>query len=114
MLAVTSFKLTLFMLAIIPGVMLLAVFFGRFIRKFSKQVQAEVAKSNTIVEETLQGIQIVKTYTNEFFEIGRYQTRTKEIATIGMKSGKYRGAFSAFMILGLFGAMVAVIWKGLS
>jgi ABC-type multidrug transport system fused ATPase/permease subunit len=100
------------MLAIIPGVMLLAVFFGKFIRKFSKQVQAEVAKSNTIVEETLQGIQIVKTYTNEFFEINRYLNRTREIAAIGMKSGKYRGAFSAFMILGLFGAMVAVIWKG--
>jgi len=114
LLAFTSWKLTLFMLAIIPGVMLLAVFFGRFVRKFSKQVQAEVAKSNTIVEETLQGIQIVKTYTNEFFEIDRYRIRTKEIAAIGMKSGKYRGAFSAFMILGLFGAMVAVIWKGTS
>ena len=74
--------------------MLLAVFFGKFIRKFSKQVQAEVAKSNTIVEKTLQGIQIVKTYTNEFFEIDRYHTKTREIATIGMKSGKYRGAFS--------------------
>jgi ABC-type multidrug transport system fused ATPase/permease subunit len=112
LLAITSWRLTLFMLAIIPGVMLLAVFFGRFIRKFSKQVQAEVAKSNTIVEETLQGIQIVKTYTNEFFEINRYRNRTGEIAKIGMKSGKYRGAFSAFMILGLFGAMVAVIWRG--
>jgi ABC-type multidrug transport system fused ATPase/permease subunit len=114
LLAITSWKLTIFMLAIIPGVMLLAVFFGKFIRKFSKQVQAEVAKSNTIVEETLQGIQIVKTYTNEFFEINRYRNRTREIASIGMKSGKYRGAFSAFMILGLFGAMVAVIWKGSS
>lgn len=114
LLAITSWKLTLFMLAIIPGVMLLAVFFGKFIRKFSKQVQAEVAKSNTIVEETLQGIQIVKTYTNEFFEIDRYRNRTREIAAIGMKSGKYRGAFSAFMILGLFGAMVAVIWRGSS
>jgi ABC-type multidrug transport system fused ATPase/permease subunit len=114
LLAITSWKLTIFMLAIIPGVMLLAVFFGKFIRKFSKQVQAEVAKSNTIVEETLQGIQIVKTYTNEFFEIDRYRNRTREIASIGMKSGKYRGAFSAFMILGLFGAMVAVIWKGSS
>ena len=29
-----------------------------------------------------------------------------------MKRGKYRGAFSAFMIFGLFGAMVAVIWRG--
>jgi ABC-type multidrug transport system fused ATPase/permease subunit len=100
------------MLAILPGMMLLAVFFGRFIRRYSKQVQSEVARSNTIVEETLQGIQIVKTYTNEFLEIERYRERTKEIADIGMKGGKYRGAFSAFMIFGLFGAMVAVIWKG--
>ncbi len=112
LLAITSWKLTLFMLAIIPGMMLLAVFFGRFIRKYSKQVQREVAESNTIVEETMQGIQIVKTYTNEFFEIERYNNKTNEIATIGMKGGKYRGAFSAFMILGLFGAMVAVIWRG--
>jgi ABC-type multidrug transport system fused ATPase/permease subunit len=112
LLTITSWKLTLFMLAILPGMMLLAVFFGRYIRKLSKNVQAEVAKSNTIVEETLQGIQIVKAYTNEFFEIERFSKRTREIATIGMKSGKYRGAFSAFMIFGLFGAMVAVIWRG--
>jgi ABC-type multidrug transport system fused ATPase/permease subunit len=112
LLAITSWKLTLFMLAILPGMMLLAVFFGRFIRRFSKQVQGEVAKSNTIVEETLQGIQIVKTYTNEHLEIDRFRSRTLEIAKIGMKGGKYRGAFSAFMIFGLFGAMVAVIWRG--
>ena len=112
LLAITSWKLTLFMLAILPGMMILAVFFGKFIRRFSKQVQGEVAKSNTIVEETLQGIQIVKTFTNELHEIDRYKIRTAEIASIGMKGGKYRGAFSAFMIFGLFGAMVAVIWRG--
>ncbi len=112
LLTITSWKLTLFMLSVLPGMMLLAVFFGRYIRKLSRNVQAEVAKSNTIVEETLQGIQIVKTYTNEFFEIDRFRQRTREIASIGMKSGKYRGAFSAFMIFGLFGAMVAVIWRG--
>jgi len=112
LLVITSFKLTIFMLAILPGMMLLAVFFGRFIRKFSKQVQGKVAESNTIVEETLQGIQSVKTFTNEFFEMKRYKKRTLEIAKIGMKSGRYTGAFSAFMITGLFGALVAVIWKG--
>jgi ABC-type multidrug transport system fused ATPase/permease subunit len=114
LLALTSWKLTIFMLAIIPGMMLLAVFFGRFIRRFSKQVQGEIARSNTIVEETLQGIQSVKTYTNELLEMKRYKTKTTEIAAIGIKGGKYRGAFSAFMIFGLFGAMVAVIWKGSS
>ncbi|MBI9053073.1 MAG: ATP-binding cassette domain-containing protein [Bacteroidales bacterium] len=112
LLVITSVKLTLFMLAILPAISLLSVVFGRFIRRFSKQVQNQVAESNTIVEETLQGIQSVKIFTNEFFEIIRYKKRTEEIAKIGMRSGRYRGAFSAFIIFGLFGAMVAVIWKG--
>ncbi|MFO7668067.1 MAG: ABC transporter transmembrane domain-containing protein [Bacteroidales bacterium] len=112
LLAYTSFKLTLFMLAVLPGVVLLSVFFGRFIRSYSKKAQAQVAESNTIVEETLQGIQSVKAYTNEFFEMKRYKSRTLEIAKIGIKGGRYRGAFSSFLILGLFGALVAVIWRG--
>ncbi|HEY3371186.1 MAG TPA: ABC transporter ATP-binding protein [Prolixibacteraceae bacterium] len=112
LLSITSPKLTLFMLAVLPGIMILARIFGRFIRKFSKQVQAKVAESNTIVEETLQGIQSVKSYTNEYFEIDRYQKKTQEIAQIGILSGKYKGAFSAFIVFGLFGALVAVIWRG--
>jgi ABC-type multidrug transport system fused ATPase/permease subunit len=112
LLAVTSWKLTLFMLAIVPVICVLAVVFGKFIRKFSKQVQAQVAESNTIVEETLQGIFNVKAFANEFFEIGRYRKKTSEAAATGIKAGAYQGAFVSFLILGLFGAMTAVIWKG--
>lgn len=109
---ITSLKLTLFMLAIVPVVVILVVFFGRYIRKLSKLAQAQVADSNTIVEETLQGIQSVKVFTNEFFEMGRYRLKTREIAGTGIRNGKLRGAFSSFIILGLFGTMVAVIWRG--
>lgn len=112
LLMLTSFKLTLFMLAIVPVIMILVVVFGRYIRKLSKLAQSQVADSNTVVEETLQGIQSVKVFTNEFFEMLRYRKITKEIAATGIKNGKLRGAFSSFIILGLFGAMVAVIWQG--
>jgi ABC-type multidrug transport system fused ATPase/permease subunit len=112
LLLLTSMKLTLFMLAILPVIMILVVFFGRYIRSLSKQAQSQVADSNTIVEETLQGIQSVKAFSNEFFEMARYRKKTIEIAGTGIKNGKMRGAFSSFTILGLFGAMTAVIWKG--
>jgi ABC-type multidrug transport system fused ATPase/permease subunit len=92
--------------------MILVVLFGKYIRKLSKQAQKQVADSNTIVEETLQGIQSVKAFTNEFFEMSRYKLKTREIAQTGIRNGKLRGAFSSSTILGLFGAMVAVIWKG--
>ncbi|NLR68305.1 ATP-binding cassette domain-containing protein [Chitinophaga varians] len=113
-LLVTSWQLTAFMLAILPIMMVAAVFFGKFIRRFSKQVQTQVAAANTVVEETLQGILNVKAFANEQFEIARYRQRTNEAARIGMKSGKFRGAFSSFIILGIFGALVAVIWRGVS
>jgi len=112
LLALTSVKLTLFMLAILPPMMVLARIFGRFIRRYSKEVQKEVAESNTVVEETLQGIQSVKAYTNEHVEMKRYKKKTIEIAALGMKSGKYRGAFSSFIIFGIFGAISAVVWQG--
>lgn len=112
LLLVTSIQLTLFMLLIVPVVFILVVVFGRYIRTLGKQAQGQVAESNTIVEETLQGIQSVKAYTNEFFEMARYRVKTREIALTGIRNGKMRGAFSSFTIFGLFGAMVAVIWRG--
>ncbi|MEI3801030.1 MULTISPECIES: ABC transporter ATP-binding protein [unclassified Chitinophaga] len=113
-LLITSPHLTIFMLAILPLMMVAAVVFGKFIRRFSKQVQEQVAASNTVVEETLQGVLNVKAFANEFFEIARYRQRTNEAARLGMKSGKFRGAFSSFIIMGIFGALVAVIWRGVS
>jgi ABC-type multidrug transport system fused ATPase/permease subunit len=105
-------KLTLLMLAIVPVVAVAAVIFGRFIRKTSKQVQESVATSNTVIEETLQGIVNVKAFANEFFENLRYQKSTEEIVKIAIKGGKYRGGFASFIIFCLFGAIVSVIWYG--
>jgi ABC-type multidrug transport system fused ATPase/permease subunit len=108
---VSSFKLTLFMLSIVPAVALLAFFAGRAVRRYSKKAQSYVAESNTIVEETLQGIQNVKAFTNELFEINRYREKTNEVAQAGIKGGKYQAAVS-FIVLGFFLAMAAVIWRG--
>jgi ABC-type multidrug transport system fused ATPase/permease subunit len=107
----TSMKLTVFMLVILPPVVLFAFFFGRFIRRYSKIAQNQVADSNIIVEETLQGIQNVKAFANEQFEMKRYTDKTNEVAHTGIKGGRYRAYFS-FIILFFFGAMALVIWKG--
>lgn len=113
LMTISSFKLTLFMLAILPAVALFAFFSGRAVRRFSKKAQGFVAESNTIVEETLQGIQNVKAFTNELFEIERYREKTNEVARMGIRGGKYQAAMS-FIVLMFFTAMGAVIWRGAS
>ena len=111
-LAFTSIKLTLFIVAVIPPLILVTIIFGRFIRKYSKKVQDEVAASNTIVEETFAGIQTVKAFANEAWERSRYAKRVSAIVGIAVRGGYYRGAFASFITFGLFGAIALVIWFG--
>jgi ABC transporter fused permease/ATP-binding protein len=112
LLATESVKLTLLMLSVVPLVAVAAVVFGRFIRKYSKSVQDQVAESQVIVEETMQGISIVKAFANEWYEIARYDGKIKEVVKLAIKGGKYRGYFASFIIFCLFGAIVAVVWFG--
>ena len=112
LLANESIKLTLLMLSVVPLVAVAAVIFGRFIRKYSKNVQDKVAESQVVVEETMQGISIVKAFANEWYEIARYNGKIKEVVKIAIKGGKYRGYFASFIIFCLFGAIVAVVWFG--
>ncbi len=112
LLSITSIKLTLFMLCTLPIIMIMAVIFGRKLRSYSKHVQNIVADSNTIVEESLQAILTIKSFTSEFFEIQRYNKKADEIANISMKLGRLRAIFASFIIIGIFGSIVAVIWYG--
>lgn len=112
LLASESIKLTLLMLSVVPLVAIAAVVFGRFIRKYSKKVQDQVAESQVIVEETMQGISIVKAFANEWYEIARYNGKITEVVKIAIKGGKYRGYFASFIIFCLFGSIVAVVWFG--
>lgn len=111
-LAIVSIKLTLALLIILPVLVVTAVLFGRFIRKISRQAQDKLAESNTIVEETLQGIANVKAFVNEAFEAGRYGKNIREVANIAIKGAKFRGLFASFIVFGMFGAIVAVIAYG--
>jgi len=112
LLGFTSLKLAGFMLSIFPVIIIVAVIIGRKLRAYSKTVQEHIASSNTIVEETLQGITNVKAFANEIFESLRYKQKTEEIVKYGIKGGKLRAAFASFIIIGIFGAIAAVIWYG--
>ncbi|QZL01024.1 ATP-binding cassette domain-containing protein [Flavobacterium psychrophilum] len=113
-LATISPKLTLMMMSIVPVVAVAAVIFGRFIRKYGKKTQDKIAESQVVVEETLQGITNVKAFANEWYEIERYKNKINEIVKIAIKGGQYRGFFASFIIICLFGAVVSVVWYGVT
>ena len=105
-------KLSLIMLSVIPLVAIVAVVFGRHIKKLSKQAQQSAAESNNLLEETFTGIANVKAYANEFFEVKKYTKKIDEIKTLSNKGAVWRGAFVSFIIFCLFGSIVFIIWRG--
>jgi ABC-type multidrug transport system fused ATPase/permease subunit len=107
-----SWKLALIMLATVPLMAIIAVFFGRFIKRLSKEAQDSAAQSNAIIEESLTGISNVKSFTNEALELLRFRKAVEEIRLLNIRSGNWRGVFVSFIFLFLFGAIVFIIWKG--
>lgn len=106
----TSGKLALMMLAVVPVMAVIAVVFGRYIRGLSRKVQDNIADSNVIVEETMQGIANVKSFANELFETTRYSKMANQIKELAIRGGKARGAFFSFIIFGMSGAIILVVW----
>ena len=109
-----SWKLTLFMLATFPVLVISAIVFGKFIRKISKKAQDELANTNIIVEETLTSIQAVKAFTNEKYEVNRYTSSLNKVLGEALKAATLRGGFVSFIIFALFGGIVGVVWYGAS
>jgi ABC-type multidrug transport system fused ATPase/permease subunit len=105
-------KLTGFMLLTFPVLVILALIFGKRIRKLSKKTQDKLAEANVVVEESLQSISVVKSFTNELFEFNRYTTVLNEVVRVAIKSGRFRGLLISFIIFALFGGIVAVGWYG--
>ncbi|MDJ1468772.1 ABC transporter transmembrane domain-containing protein [Cytophagaceae bacterium DM2B3-1] len=103
-------KLTLFMLATFPIIVIGAIIFGRYIRKLSKKTQDSLAYANTIVMETLQGVHTVKAYTNEMYETTRYSNALAKVIQNALNGAKYRGLLVSFIIFVVLGGIVGVIW----
>ncbi|MFV1995705.1 MAG: ABC transporter ATP-binding protein, partial [Verrucomicrobiales bacterium] len=106
----TSIKLSLVMLACVPVIVMAMTIFGRRVRGLAKRSQDELAESNVIVEETLQGIANVKAFTNEDFEVGRYTKTMDRFLVTTIRTAGSRALFVSFIILVLFGVITFVVW----
>ena len=109
---IASWKLSLVMLGCIPIVVLLIAFFGKKVRAHSKAAQQSLADASTVIEESVQNIADVKSFTNEPFEQARYQTSLTSFLDVTKRGAKARGAFLSFIILALFGTIAFVVWYG--
>ena len=112
LLLIMNWRLALVVLAVIPVILLLfAVFIGKIIPA-SRRVQQKLAELNTILEENLAGMRVVKAFTQELFEIERYQRKNQDLKEENLQLARL---FSMLFPI-VFGvanlATVGVVWVG--
>jgi ATP-binding cassette subfamily B protein len=112
LIALTSPRLTLVMLASLPALVIVAVLFGNLIARLAREGSDRLAESNVVVEESLQNIATVKAFGNEAFEQERYRRGLDSYLQVVLRAARYRGAFISFIVFALFGALVLVLWYG--
>ena len=110
--AFTSLKLTGLMLATFPGLIVVAILFGRRIRGHAREAQDRMADSVTVLEESLQGIANVKAFGNERFERERYGRALGAFLRVIIRTARLRALMVSFIIFGIFGSIVLVFWYG--
>jgi len=106
-------RLTGVMLLTFPVIVVGALLFGRWVRRLSRRRQEALGVANTVLDETLQGIQAVKAFANELYERARYARANDEVVNISMRYAGGRALFAVFIITVLFGALFFVLGYGM-
>lgn len=112
LLLVTSAKLTLTMLVVVPPIALGGAVFGRRIRAFSKDAQDALAFAGTVAEETLSGIRIVRAFSQEKYEQLRYGRSLKQSFSVAKQRISQIAYFTGGASLLGYIAVTAVLWQG--
>jgi ABC-type multidrug transport system fused ATPase/permease subunit len=105
-------NLTLFILALIPVLVLVAFVFGSRIQKASTGVQDQLADATVVAEEGLQGVRVVKSFGREAHETQRYQSAMDKTFQSSLRMAAYNSMFSSVMLFLGFGSVAALIWYG--
>ena len=87
---IISWKLTLLAMIVLPISLFAITNIGRHLRRYSTRTQERMADINSILEETISGIRIVKGFAKEKFEIGKFKKALQDYFSAILKMTRVR------------------------
>jgi ATP-binding cassette subfamily B protein len=112
MMVVTSPRLSLFVLAAIPLIVLPLYGFGRAVRQRSRLAQDALADASAYVSELISAVRILQAFTNETMAIGRFREAVERAYGAAVLSTRARAILTAIAIFLVFASVVVVLWVG--
>ena len=112
LMVLTSFRLSLFTLAVIPMIIGTAVVVGLQIRKAARDVQDKVAAANASAEEAISGVRVVQSFTAETLERARYGQGVEASFQASLRRIRLSSSLAGIMTFLAFGSLAGVLWYG--
>jgi ATP-binding cassette subfamily B protein len=112
LLFVTSVKLALLILLIVPLVVVPILVFGRRVRRLSRASQDRIADVSAYASETLNAVETVQAFAHEAHDRRRFGAAVEEAFVAAVRRINARAWLTALVILLIFGAVDAVMWIG--
>ena len=112
MLIYTNVKLTTFVLAGVPVVLLPIIFYGRRVRRLSRRSQDTIADVGTYAGEIIQNIKVVQSYTREALENTAFGQEVETAFEVAKKRIQQRALLIACVILLVFTTIALMLWVG--
>ena len=84
-LLVLSWRLTLFVIAVLPVTLWIIAKIGLKLRKYSARAQGRMADITSVLQETISGIRVMKAFAMERFEIAKFRQATQRYFNTVMK-----------------------------
>jgi subfamily B ATP-binding cassette protein MsbA len=109
---VLNWRLSLFIVVLIPVIIAIAFTFGYYLRRISTEVQDEIAGATVVAEEVMQNIREVKSFVREPFEVGRYGKAIDRAFKAAVKLLTVRAVFGPTVAFLSFGGLTLILWFG--
>jgi ATP-binding cassette, subfamily B, bacterial len=112
MMVVTSPRLSAFVLAVIPIIVLPLVAFGRMVRRRSRSAQDTLADASAYAAELMGAVRTLQAYTNEKLAGSRFRAAVERAYQAAVASTRARAILTAIIIFLVFGSVVIILWVG--
>ena len=112
MMVITSPKLSGFVLAVIPLIVLPLVAFGRRVQKLSRGAQDTLADASSYASELIGAIRTLQAFTNERLAEARFGKEVERAYVAARSSTRARAVLTAIVIFLIFTSVVAILWIG--
>ena len=112
MMVISSPRLSGFVLAAIPLIVLPLVAFGRWVRRLSRNAQDTLADASAYASELVSSIRTVQAYTNEGLAKQRFGGEVEQAYEAARSSTGARAVLTAVIIFIVFSSVVAILWVG--